>query len=60
MSLLSYEHQFANLKLNSRGGGEKSPHKVAMLLAVVDLMGINGDRPRLIPSLECLFLMGLI
>lgn len=38
MSLLSYEHQFANLKLNSRGGGEKSPHKVAMLLAVLELI----------------------
>jgi len=41
MSLLSYEHQFANLKLNTRGGGEKSPHKVAMLLAVVELIELN-------------------
>ena len=38
MSLLSFEHQFSNLKLNTRGGGEKSPHKVAMLLAVIDLI----------------------
>lgn len=38
MSLLSYEYQFSDLKLNTRGGGEKSPHKVAMLLAVIDLM----------------------
>ncbi len=38
MSLLSYEHQFANLKLNTRGGGEKSPHKVVMLLTVIALI----------------------
>ncbi len=36
MSLLGYEHQFSNLKVN-KIGGEKSPHKVAMLLAVIDL-----------------------
>ncbi len=38
MSLLGYESLFSSLKLNSRGGGEKSPHKVAMLLAVLDLV----------------------
>ena len=38
MSLLSYERQFSNLKLNIRGGGEKSPHKVAMLLAIIELI----------------------
>lgn len=38
MSLLSFERQFSNLKLNTRGGGEKSPHKVAMLLAVIELI----------------------
>lgn len=36
MSLLAYEKQFANLKVN-QNGAEKSPHKVAMLLAVMDL-----------------------
>lgn len=36
MSLLAYEQTFANLKMN-KSGGEKSPHKVAMLLAVIDL-----------------------
>ncbi|NHN35736.1 DUF3883 domain-containing protein [Pseudomaricurvus alcaniphilus] len=38
MSLLRFENLFSNLKLNTRGGGEKSPHKVAMLLAVIDLI----------------------
>ena len=38
MSLLSYEYKFSNLKLNTQGGGEKSPHKVAMLLAVIELV----------------------
>ncbi len=37
MSVLDYERRFSNLKVNVRGGGEKSPHKVAMLLAVLDL-----------------------
>lgn len=36
MSLLTYEEKFGNLKMN-QSGGEKSPHKVAMLLAVMDL-----------------------
>lgn len=36
MSLLAYEQTFANLKMN-KSGGETSPHKVAMLLAVIDL-----------------------
>lgn len=40
MSLLSYEQQFANLKMNQTNG-EKSPHKVAMLLAVIDLFETN-------------------
>ena len=35
MSLLGFERQFSCLRLNVRGG-EKSPHKVAMLLAVID------------------------
>jgi hypothetical protein len=38
MSLLGYEHSFSKLKMNSRGGSEKSPHKVALLLAVSDLI----------------------
>ncbi|PLW70477.1 DUF3883 domain-containing protein [Pseudohalioglobus lutimaris] len=38
MSLLDYESHFSNLKMNSRGGSEKSPHKVAMLLAIIDLI----------------------
>jgi len=38
VSLLCFEHRFSSLKLNTRGGGEKSPHKVAMLLAVIDLI----------------------
>lgn len=41
MSLLNYENRFSNLKMNSRGGGERSPHKVALMLAVIDL--IEGD-----------------
>lgn len=36
MSLLGYEKKFANLKMN-QSGEQKSPHKVAMLLAVMDL-----------------------
>lgn len=38
MSLMDYEKQFSALRMNSRGGREKSPHKVAMLLAVMDLI----------------------
>lgn len=38
MSLLDYESRFSNLKMNARGGSEKSPHKVAMLLSVLDLL----------------------
>ena len=43
MGLLEYESKFSNLRLNrsggrdgGRGGGRPSPHKVAMLLAVID------------------------
>lgn len=36
MSLLGYEQKFSNLKMNQNGEA-KSPHKVAMLLAVMDL-----------------------
>jgi predicted restriction endonuclease len=36
MSLLAYEQTFANLKMN-QSGDETSPHKVAMLLAVIEL-----------------------
>lgn len=35
MSLLDYERRFSALRLNA-SGGNKSPHKVAMLLAVID------------------------
>lgn len=35
MSLLDYERRFSRLRLNV-SGGHKSPHKVAMLLAVID------------------------
>lgn len=38
MSLLDYEKRFSKLRMNTRGGNEKSPHKVAMLLAVMDLI----------------------
>ncbi|TXS91904.1 DUF3883 domain-containing protein [Parahaliea maris] len=41
MSLLDYERGFSSLKVNTHGGGEKSPHKVAMLLAVLDLFDAN-------------------
>jgi len=37
MSLLGYEKRFSALRLNS-SGGSKSPHKVAMLLALLDLI----------------------
>ncbi|WP_412537543.1 DUF3883 domain-containing protein [Marinobacter sp. MIT932201] len=37
MSLLNYEKRFSMLRLNS-GGANKSPHKVAMLQAVMDLI----------------------
>ncbi|WP_240339362.1 DUF3883 domain-containing protein [Marinobacter sp. BW6] len=37
MSLLDYEKRFLTLRLNRRGG-KKSPHKVAMLQAVMDLI----------------------
>ncbi|MCK9504165.1 MAG: hypothetical protein M0Q95_08275 [Porticoccaceae bacterium] len=36
MSLLDYESRFSSLRLNTRGGGERSPHKVAMLLAIIE------------------------
>ncbi|MCP3670517.1 MAG: hypothetical protein GY814_08800, partial [Gammaproteobacteria bacterium] len=38
MSLLDYEKRFSSLKMNARGGQEKSPHKVALLLAVMELI----------------------
>ena len=38
MSLLHYEEKFASLRLYSARRGTNSPHKVAMLLAVIDLM----------------------
>lgn len=43
MSLLDYEHKFSSLRMNRNsggngGGGEKSPHKVAILLAVIELI----------------------
>jgi len=48
MGLLDYERRFSNLRLNRSGGGRggggdghRSPHKVAMLLAVMD--GIQSD-----------------
>ncbi|KKN22243.1 hypothetical protein LCGC14_0917150 [marine sediment metagenome] len=41
MSLLDYEKRFASLRMN-RGGANKSPHKVAMLQAVMDLVE-SGD-----------------
>lgn len=44
MSLLDYESRFSNLKMNTRGGSEKSPHKVAMLLAVLDLVESENIR----------------
>ncbi|BES71516.1 hypothetical protein RE428_25340 [Marinobacter nanhaiticus D15-8W] len=37
MSLLDYEKRFSTLRVNS-GGANKSPHKVAMLQAVIDLV----------------------
>jgi predicted restriction endonuclease len=37
VSLLDYEKRFATLRVN-RGGANKSPHKVAMLQAVMDLV----------------------
>lgn len=37
MSLLDYEKRFSTLRVNSGGAG-KSPHKVAMLQAVIDLV----------------------
>ncbi|ROS00215.1 uncharacterized protein DUF3883 [Sinobacterium caligoides] len=40
MSLLDYERRFADLNLN-RSTGQASPHKVAMLLAVMELID-NG------------------
>jgi hypothetical protein len=46
MGLLDYERKFSSLRLNrsgrgdgGRGGGRPSPHKVAMLLAVIDAIG---------------------
>ncbi|MGY4878175.1 DUF3883 domain-containing protein [Vreelandella aquamarina] len=41
MTLLDYEKRFAALRLHA-AKGSRSPHKVAMLLAVIDLMA-NGE-----------------
>ncbi|TDT44547.1 uncharacterized protein DUF3883 [Halospina denitrificans] len=41
MSLLDYERRFSQLRANS-AGGHKSPHKVAMLTVVIDLIA-SGD-----------------
>ena len=41
MSLLDYEKRFSELRVNS-GGANKSPHKVVMLQAVMDLVE-SGD-----------------
>lgn len=38
MSLLDYENRFSSLRVNTSGSGEKSPHKVAMLLAVIAMI----------------------
>ena len=38
MSLTDYEKRIASLKLYQNGGGEGSPHKVALLLAIIDLI----------------------
>ena len=38
MSLLDFEKKFSQLKMNTKGGSEKSPHKVAMLLAISELI----------------------
>lgn len=40
MSLLQYEQAFSKLNMN-QSGGQKSPHKVAMLLAVMELFEKN-------------------
>lgn len=49
MSLLDYERRFSRLKMNTYGGGEKSPHKVAMLLAVIELTRMNKISDNVIP-----------
>lgn len=46
MGLLDYERRFSKLNMNA-AGGRKSPHKVAMLLAVIDAIEageITGNR----------------
>ncbi|WP_320408086.1 DUF3883 domain-containing protein [Marinobacter sp. MC3] len=43
MSLLDYEKRFATLRMN-RGGANKSPHKVAMLQAVMDLIELGETK----------------
>ena len=45
MSLLGYEKKFSNLNIHRGGGGEISPHQVAMTLAVIELIanGTNLD-----------------
>lgn len=40
LSLIEYEKRFAKLRVN-RGGANKSPHKVAMLQAVMDLIELD-------------------
>lgn len=49
MSLLSYEHEFSNLQMNTNGGNGKSPHKVAMLLAVIELIETGQIEDNRIP-----------
>lgn len=43
VSLLDYEKRFATLRMN-RGGANKSPHKVAMLQAVMDLIELGETK----------------
>ena len=38
MSLQEYKERFSSLKMHPLGGGRRSPHKVALLLAVIDLI----------------------
>lgn len=40
MGLLNYDNLFSKLRMNTRDG-DKSPHKVAMLLAIIDLFEKN-------------------
>ncbi len=44
MSLLEYKRKVSTLRVHKGNGGERSPHKVAMLLAVMALIE-SGDIP---------------